>query len=784
MQIFRSGRFVTLLLLPAIAFAGLQQAQPPSQPQTVPATAPTDELAAKLMWPRTVELGGAKLVVYQPQLDKWEGNRLEARAAVAATAAGSERQSFGVVWLSARTDVDKDARLVTLEDFKVEKASFPQEPGNEQLYASMLQQRADDAVRVIPLDQLEATLAVTAAVQKARAVEVKNDPPHIIFSSKPAILILIDGAPVLKQMPESSIMRVVNTRALILQDPKTSSYYLFLMGKWVKSGSPMGPWVAATNVPAEFNQIKDYLAKGQDVDLYEPKNPEGAPAELPVVFTNDRPTELIQSRGEPQYIPIEGTGLLYMENTESAIFRLSQPSEFYLLVSGRWFKSRSLHGSWEHVPAKQLPADFAKIPADHVKANVLVSVPETPQATEALIANSIPQTATVKRSEATAEVEYDGEPKFQPIQGVQGLQYATNTPLPVILVDQSSTYYCVSDGVWFIATTPEGPWSVATEVPEIIYMIPASSSIHYVTYVRIYGFTDEVVYVGYTPGYMGTCVSDDGVVVYGTGYYYPAYVGSYWVGYPPTYGYGASFACGWWTGFSFGFAAGAIIGDCWGYPYWGPCWGYGSIDINSRSVYKNWRGGVTEVRRSYEYDGWTGESRSEGRRESFNPYTGRASVGGYSRYLDRSDGDFHAKRAGASYNPRTGTISGAGREMSGNIYDGDVDVDRAGFRYNTQRDSGVAYKDGDVYAGRDGNVYKRDDGSWQKYDNGSWNDVQRAGQLPAQQRQDLNRQRYSRDVGYERVNATRAAPRPQAPVRTAPVRTGGGMRGGGRGGRR
>ena len=125
MRSHRSARLLALVLLPAMAFVRPQQSQPPAQPQatptTAPATSPADELAGKLMWPRTVELGGAKLVVYQPQLDKWEGARLEARAAVAATAAGSERQSFGVVWLSARTDVDKDARLVTLEDFKVEK---------------------------------------------------------------------------------------------------------------------------------------------------------------------------------------------------------------------------------------------------------------------------------------------------------------------------------------------------------------------------------------------------------------------------------------------------------------------------------------------------------------------------------------------------------------------------------------------------------------------------------------------------------------------------------------
>ena len=58
---------------------------------------------------------------------------------------------------------------------------------------------------------------------------------------------------------------------------------------------------------------------------------------------------------------------------------------------------------------------------------------------------------------------------------------------------------------------------MATAVPTEIYRIPASSPIHYVTYVHVYGFTPQVVYVGYTPGYMGTVVTPYGTVVYGTG---------------------------------------------------------------------------------------------------------------------------------------------------------------------------------------------------------------------------------------------------------------------------
>ena len=61
----------------------------------------------------------------------------------------------------------------------------------------------------------------------------------------------------------------------------------------------------------------------------------------------------------------------------------------------------------------------------------LASVPGTRQAELAVLANSVPTTATVNRREATLEVTYDGEPQFKPIDGTS-LSYALNAPLPVI----------------------------------------------------------------------------------------------------------------------------------------------------------------------------------------------------------------------------------------------------------------------------------------------------------------------------------------------------------------
>ncbi len=119
--------------------------------------------------------------------------------------------------------------------------------------------------------------------------------------------------------------------------------------------------------------------------------------------------------------------------------------------------------------ADALPADFSKIPPDSPKSAVLASVAGTPEARESLIANSIPQTASINASEATFTASYDGAPNFVAISGTS-LSYARNSPVPVIRVDPTH-YYAVDNGVWFAAGAPTGPWTVATSVAPAIYTI-------------------------------------------------------------------------------------------------------------------------------------------------------------------------------------------------------------------------------------------------------------------------------------------------------------------------
>ena len=115
-------------------------------------------------WPRQIQLSNATLTVYQPQVESWQGNQFSFRAAVAAKASGANAGTFGVVWGSARTEVDRVVRRVTLEDLRLTRSNFPTLPDKGAAYLSELQQQSQGAVRTIALDSLEASLAASATV--------------------------------------------------------------------------------------------------------------------------------------------------------------------------------------------------------------------------------------------------------------------------------------------------------------------------------------------------------------------------------------------------------------------------------------------------------------------------------------------------------------------------------------------------------------------------------------------------------------------------------------------
>src|SRR5262249_52867346 len=148
--------------------------------------------------------------------------------------------TYGVVWYNARTEVDKVNRLVTLDQVQLVKVKFPVAQDKEAELAALLQKKFPGGTKTISLDRLEAM--VDTDDETLKSVEVKNDPPKIIFSAKAALLVLIDGIAQLSDVPGTKLQRVINTRAVLLYETDKKTYYLRVEDWWLQSKQPEGPW--------------------------------------------------------------------------------------------------------------------------------------------------------------------------------------------------------------------------------------------------------------------------------------------------------------------------------------------------------------------------------------------------------------------------------------------------------------------------------------------------------------------------------------------------------------
>jgi hypothetical protein len=634
-------------------------------------------------WPRQFKLKNATALVYQPQVDSWENNMLNFRAVVSITPSGSKQEILGVIWATARTQVNRVSRIVVLEDIKLTKSNFPTLPDQGASYMRALQQQSVPSQRTISLDRLQASLVASGNVQPA-TVPVNNDPPQIIIAQAPAILVSISGNPIVRPVASTAFERVINTEALMLQPQGGGNYYLHVYDGWMSAGAITGPWSRATTSPTGIDQVATNLAKTGQVDMLDGGNMQPKPSlakATPTVYVSQTPAEMLVFQGAPNFTPIAGTSLQWASNTTADVILDTGSGNYYILVAGRWYRAPALTGAgpWTYVASNTLPADFSRIPVDSPAGVVLASVAGTPQAKEALIANSIPQTATIQLVNGPKlSPVFDGTPQFQPIQSTT-LQYVANSPTPIIRVD-ANTYYALTAGVWFSAPSVTGPWVVATYVPAVIYTIPPSSRLYYVTYVKVYGATDKVVYVGYTPGYMGTVVSSDGVVVFGTGYPYQPWVGTVYYPVPVTYGVMAQPVYNPAVGMAFGFAMGVTAAAMTAsyyhpiyypvyyhpgyYPYYGvPCCGSVSGNVygqwgntaysGSRTYYNNY-GGAYGTQASGTYTNYaTGTTGSYQGGRSYNPYTGQAQAG-YDRTFNTTAGGSGNVARGETYNTATG----------------------------------------------------------------------------------------------------------------------------------
>jgi len=704
-----------------------QTAQPApartSAPESGPArtAAPASGQMVEDTWPHTVSDERGKATVYQPQVISWPDRRtLNTRIAIDLTPARASKPSFGVIEVTFATDSDLATRMVTLTSPRITSSYFPgtspeQAQRFEQAIAASLAAMGEKRV---PLDTLLLSLNKEAEAPPA-SPEMKNDPPKIFYSSRPASLLVFDGEPILAPVTSTTLTVAVNTNWDVFQDPSTKTWYWLNNGVWLSASDFRGPWSPVAKLPAAFSSLPNdnFAAVKKQI----PGRRVAASA-MPTIFVSTAPAEIIVTSGPSRLVAIPGASLRYVSNTDAPLF-VDASNRYYYLVSGRWFSAVSLDGPWTFA-TPNLPSDFARIPASSPRGYVLASVPGTPQAREALVQAQVPTQATLDRNTTKVEVIYTGEPKFEPIVQTQ-LMYAVNTPYDVILL--GGKYYLCYRGVWFVAPTPTGVWILADSVPAVIYTIPPSSPLYRVTYVQVYSATPTTVTYAYTSGYTMSYVSY-GVVVYGTGYYYPPVI---WPGpvpiyYPYPYSYSGSTwynpATGAWArgGTIYGPYGGAISGGTAYNPNTG-AWAHGAAvygpngGAGAWSAYNPSTGGYIHGSASWGTSSGTANA---------NWYNGRTGISGstnqnYNQYGSWGSSTFSGANKTVTTQHQSNSQGTAGSFKSSTGAEGAAVKGAGGNTAGVAKGAG-----GNVYAGADGNVYKHTSDGWSKWDDGSWQPVQ------------------------------------------------------------
>jgi hypothetical protein len=652
-------------------------------------------------WPRVRTENGNTLITYQPQVDDWKDFReVDWRMAVSLTPAGG-KPAVGVLELHGQTTVDNDTKMVLIDNLKIKKTHFPS-------LDTTTAAKMDRMVRSFLPPFVTITLnQFVACVPKAGSdpgVQLKNDPPVIYISYKPAVVLDIDGQPIRASILNGKLEYVVNTRWPLFFDPQSSNFYLLAGEQWLTSAALPGPWVLAKKLPNDMSMLVKE-PEWASLKKFIPQRPAKRNTVVPAVFYSTSPAEVILFNGKPAYAPIPGTRLKYATNTTSYLFLYTPTNQYYYLTAGRWFSAGRLEGPWTFA-TPNLPVDFAHIPPSSPAGQVRASIPGTEEAKDSVLLAKVPTTVIVNPQEAakTVTVTYVGTPQLVRIEGTQ-LYYVKNTPQTVIKV--GDIYYLCFQGIWFVSANPQGPWQTAQSVPQVIYTIPPSSPVYNVTYVTQVTTSDGNVQASYTAGYTGVYVigvATGVIITCGTGYYYPPYVAVY-----PGYRYPVYYP----TPYTYGYMA----------HYHSPTGAYGV----SQTAY----GPYGSATRTASYNPYTGTyartasvstpygSAAAGR--AYNPYTGAAAATRQGSNAYSSWGSSVVTKDGKSaytrhYSTAQGTVGSVQTSSGGKA----VGVSTKYGKSAVGKTGG-----GDVYASHDGNVYKKTDSGWQKYDNGSWSSVQK-----------------------------------------------------------
>src|SRR5262245_40556654 len=236
-RLFAAGAL--LILSCAIAGRNVAQEEKPSGPS----------------WPREFESAGAKVTIYEPQLESLKGTRLSSRAAISVLPEAGAEPVFGAIWLEATLDIDANGKTARPENLRVAEIRFP--TGDAQGLSGLRDAAAAEISRWKLVYSMDSLLAELRQIEerKASAQSLKAEVPEINFRSHPAVLLSIDGDPEWRLLPGNRFKRLVNSAFFVVEEPDGGKCYLRIAPFWWTAASALGPWQAADAVPEGVEQL-------------------------------------------------------------------------------------------------------------------------------------------------------------------------------------------------------------------------------------------------------------------------------------------------------------------------------------------------------------------------------------------------------------------------------------------------------------------------------------------------------------------------------------------------
>src|SRR5678815_4433198 len=236
----------------SLTFAIPGRAQQPQQGR-----AQSSSSAADRGWPRGYSLPSeAQIVMYQPQIASWENQKqLVAFAALSHVAKGEQKPALGTIKFETDTEVSLEQRLVKFSKIKIIETNF-QTLSKEQTQeiVTELEKNIPEEDRIIALDRVLAYID-KSTISPKNVVGLKSDPPRIILTQTPSILVNFDGEPIWSPIKDNELKFAVNTNWDIFQHAPTGLYYLRNDNVWLRATDLQGYWSNAGKLPESFNKL-------------------------------------------------------------------------------------------------------------------------------------------------------------------------------------------------------------------------------------------------------------------------------------------------------------------------------------------------------------------------------------------------------------------------------------------------------------------------------------------------------------------------------------------------